>query len=198
MTASVSDHDLWARGAAGHASAFGELFERHSDAIYNYLFRRTADWAAAEDLTSVVFLEAWRRCKEVRLESESALPWLYGVATNVLRNERRSRRRHSAALARLSGERDHADFIESSVERIDDECAMAQALALVARLPKSQQDVFALCVWSELSYDAAALALGIPSGTVRSRLSRTRARLAELIVASGHEDSKSTAKPKVV
>jgi RNA polymerase sigma-70 factor, ECF subfamily len=57
-------------------SGFGRLFERHGRAVYNYCFRRTADWSAAEDLTSVVFLEAWRRRKDLRLDGDSLLPWL--------------------------------------------------------------------------------------------------------------------------
>src|SRR5690606_11322289 len=57
----VTDGDLWQKAAKGDPSAFGALFERHADAVYNHCFRRTGSWEAAEDLTSVVFLEAWRR-----------------------------------------------------------------------------------------------------------------------------------------
>ena len=157
-------------------AGFGTLFERHGRAIYNYCFRRTADWSAAEDLTSVVFLEAWRKRKDVRLQGESLLPWLYGVATNVLRNRSRSLRRHRAALERLP--RGHeADFADDVAERIDDESQMAVVLDAFLALPKRDQDVLALCVWSELSYEEAAVALDVPVGTVRSRLSRARARL---------------------
>jgi RNA polymerase sigma-70 factor (ECF subfamily) len=70
--------------------------------------------------------------------------------------------------------------------RIDDELRMRSALGLLARLPRRDQDVLALCVWQELSYEEAALALGLPVGTVRSRLSRARARLRELREACGH------------
>jgi RNA polymerase sigma-70 factor (ECF subfamily) len=97
-----TDNALWERAAAGEPDAFGALYERHARAIYNYLFRRCADWALAEDLTSVVFLEAFRRRSEVEMRQGKVLPWLYGVATNVLRNQRRSLRRHAAALKRLS------------------------------------------------------------------------------------------------
>lgn len=64
---------------------------------------------------------------------------------------------------------------------------MAAALRVVADLPRRQQDVLALCVWSGLDYEAAAAALGVPVGTVRSNLSRARSRLRELLAASGHE-----------
>ena len=86
------DSILWARSRAGDADAFGLLFERHAKAIYNYCFRRLGDWAAAEDMLSIVFLEAWRR-RDKELPPDKVLPWLYGIATNVVRNRRRSERR---------------------------------------------------------------------------------------------------------
>ncbi|HUC22490.1 MAG TPA: sigma factor [Streptosporangiaceae bacterium] len=55
------DAALWQAAAAGEHAAFGQLFDRHATAVYNYLYRRTADWSAAEDLTAAVFLQAWRR-----------------------------------------------------------------------------------------------------------------------------------------
>ena len=65
---------------------------------------------------------------------------------------------------------------------------MQRVLALLAQLPRRERDVFVLCAWSELSYEDAALALGIPVGTVRSRLSRARVRLRELAPGFGHEE----------
>jgi RNA polymerase sigma-70 factor (ECF subfamily) len=155
---------------------FGLLFERHGRAVYNYCFRRTADWSVAEDLTSIVFLEAWRKRNEVRIHGDTLLPWLYGVATNVLRNRSRSLRRYRSALARLPVEHE-ADFADEAGERIDDERQMRRVLDALRRLPKRDQDVLALCAWSELTYEEAAVALDLPVGTVRSRLSRARRRL---------------------
>lgn len=68
-----SDRELW-EAASGSAAAFGALFERHAKAVYNFCFRRTADWAAAEDLAAAVFLEAWRKRDEVKLAQDSLLP----------------------------------------------------------------------------------------------------------------------------
>jgi RNA polymerase sigma factor (sigma-70 family) len=181
-----TDAELWRLAASGEAPAFGLLFERHGRAVYNFCFRRTANWAAAEDLTSIVFLEAWRRRSEVRLKDGRALPWLLGVATNVLRNRRRSERRHRAALARLPLER-VADFADDADARLDDERRMRTTLRAVTKLPRREQEVIALCAWGGLSYEDAALALRLPVGTVRSRLSRARARLRELGDRDGHE-----------
>jgi len=85
-----NDAVLWQQAADGDRAAFGVLFERHCRSVYNYCFRRTGDWSQAEELTAIVFLEAWRRRRGVRLERDEALPWLLGVATNVLRNLRRA------------------------------------------------------------------------------------------------------------
>jgi DNA-directed RNA polymerase specialized sigma24 family protein len=65
---------------------------RHARAVYNRCFRLTASWSAAEDLTQTTFLHAWRKCGAVRLEHDSARPWLLAVATNMARNHRRGLR----------------------------------------------------------------------------------------------------------
>jgi RNA polymerase sigma-70 factor (ECF subfamily) len=188
VVAELSDRALWQQARDGHEAAFGVLFERHAGRIYNYCFRRTGDWAMAEDLTSTTFLLAWRSRGRAPLEAESALPLLYGIATNLLRNQRRSLRRRREAFARLPLERtEEPDFAEEGSIRLDDQVAMRQLLQLFARLPRREQDVIALCEWSELSYEDAAVALDIPIGTVRSRLARGRRRLRELATATGPE-----------
>jgi RNA polymerase sigma-70 factor (ECF subfamily) len=180
-----SDSLLWSRSRAGDADAFAQLFERHAKAIYNFCFRRVGDWSVAEDLLSIVFLEAWRR-RDRELPPDKVLPWLYGIATNVVRNRRRSERRFAAALRRVPKPDSEPGFAELADTRLDDVREMERALALIERLPRHEQDVFALCAWSDLSYEEAAIALDIPIGTVRSRLSRARARLRELDPPVGH------------
>src|ERR1035437_7811734 len=93
MSDDPTDLELWQRAAAHDGAAFGQLFERHSRAVYNHCFRRTASWSSAEDLTSIVWAEAWRRRKDVRLHGESILPWLLAVANTCLRNLHASQRR---------------------------------------------------------------------------------------------------------
>ena len=180
------DSSLWSKARSGDADAFGLLFERHAKAIYNFCFRRTGSWDAAEDLLSIVFLEAWRR-RDQELPPGKVLPWLYGIATNVVRNRRRCERRFRRALARVPAPCPEGGFESDADRRLDDERRMKDALDLLARLPRHEQEVFVLCAWSELSYQDAALALGLPVGTVRSRLSRARGRLRELDPATGHE-----------
>jgi RNA polymerase sigma-70 factor (ECF subfamily) len=185
----LSDQELWEKAVAGDAGAFGLLFERHARPVYNLCFRRTGNWAVAEDLTSEVFLLAWRRRREVVFTTDggSVLPWLLGVAVNIARNRLRSDRRAVAAVARLDARAAEADFSDDVVGRLADERQMAEVLAVVERLPGHEQEVLALCAWSDLSYEDCALALGVPVGTVRSRLSRARMHLRELLDARGHE-----------
>jgi RNA polymerase sigma factor (sigma-70 family) len=159
--------------------SFGDLFERHAPDIYGFCFRRTGDGRASEDLTQAVFLEAWRRRNEVELAPEDVRPWLFGVALNLVRNQRRSLRRHRAALARLPRPRADADVGDDLAQRLDDEQRAREVLERVRRLSRGEQDVVALCAWAELTYDQAAKVLGVPVGTVRSRLARARARLKE-------------------
>lgn len=170
------DGELWAEVSSGGADAFGILFERHARRVYNYCFRRTGDWARAEDLTSVVFLECWRR-RGIALDSDKVLSWLFGIATNVCRTEQRSLARHRAALRRLPMSEPTLEFADAALDRLEDEERMRALLSLVRHLPRREQEVLGLCVWAELSYEDAAAALQIPVGTVRSRLARARARL---------------------
>jgi RNA polymerase sigma-70 factor (ECF subfamily) len=182
----TTDGELWARAREGDGEAFGRLYERHARAVYNYLFRRLADWCEAEDLTAVVFLEAFRRRNDVAVEADLVRGWLFGIATNVARNRARARRRHRAALGRLP-RAEAGEFADDVAARLDAERRMRGLLGTLSRLPREQQDVVALCLWSELSYEEAAAALGVPVGTVRSRLSRARAALREPTPGRGRD-----------
>lgn len=188
------DAALWARVRSGDSEAFGLLFERYGQAIYGYCFRRTADADRAADLTSVTFLEVWRR-REVALPGDKVLPWVFGVAKNVLRNERRNRRRYKAALDRLPATLDQQDVADEATDRIDGERRMREALHLLGRLPRGERDVFVLAGWQGLSPEDAAHVLGIAPGAARTRLSRARKRLALL---TGTEDSASSPTTKGV
>jgi RNA polymerase sigma factor (sigma-70 family) len=178
---SVSDTELWAQATEQYAGqAFGELFERHSDRVYAHCFNRTGSWSMAEDLTSVVFLEAWRRRREVRFSGESVLPWLLAVANNATLNAQRTLRRHRRLLVKLPRADAEPDIAEDAVIRVDTERAVAHLLCAVRDLREPEREVLALCDWAGLSYAEAATALNLPAGTVRSRLSRARQHLREL------------------
>ncbi len=178
---SASDQDLWSQAANEYAEeAFGELFERHADRVYAHCFSRTGSWSMAEDLTSVVFLEAWRRRGEVRFSGDSALPWLLGVANNATRNAQRSLRRHNLLLAKLPPPGEEVDIAADAAAKVDQERLAQHLLCAMGGLRQAEQEVLALCDWAGLSYAEAAVAMGVPEGTVRSRLSRARQRLRDL------------------
>jgi RNA polymerase sigma factor (sigma-70 family) len=168
--------------AATDPEAFGELFRRHSRAVYAYCARRTGDLHAAEDLTSVTFLEAFRRRRTLRLSSTSALPWLLGVANNVTRNTERSVRRYRSALGRVSPPPDGTSAEEVAIEHIGAQQALTRAVEALRQLSPAEQDIVHLVLWSELSYADAASSLGIPVGTVRSRLASARQKLTAITI----------------
>lgn len=173
----VCDEDLLRRAQRGDAAAFGLLFREHSAVVYTYCFHRLGSWSAAEEATSVVFLEVWRRRSKAVTVSGSLKPWLLGVATNVMRNQRRAERRYAAALHRLPPSRAEPDHADEVVARLDDERRMQSVLRELASLDRDMQEVITLVAMEGLSYADAAVTLGIPVGTVRSRLARARARL---------------------
>jgi RNA polymerase sigma factor (sigma-70 family) len=171
---------LRARVRDGDADAFGELFDSFAAHVYNHAFRLTGDWATAEDVMSLTFLEAWRTRDRISPAGGSLRPWLLGVATHVVHGQHRARRRHRESLARLGPTPDQPDFAEDVSGRIDDAARIDALHGSLAKLRAPEREVLALCVWSGLSYAEAAEALGIPVGTVRSRLARARNRLAGL------------------
>ncbi|MEV6972497.1 RNA polymerase sigma factor [Kitasatospora sp. NPDC093806] len=168
----IRDGDQW---------AFGELFDESAGDLYRYAVRVCGDWAVAEDVVQLTFLEAWRLRRKLRDGEESVRPWLFGIAANVLRNTGRAARRHRAAMERMP-ERDVVpDFADELVSRLDDSAQLAAARRALGGLRKAERDVFGLCVWAGLDYVSAAEALGVPVGTVRSRLSRARTKLRALV-----------------
>jgi RNA polymerase sigma-70 factor (ECF subfamily) len=171
------DQSQRTRVRAGDHDEFGVLFTDHARAVYNHAFRLTGNWSAAEEVVSLTFLEAWRLRGTIRQEGGSLLPWLLGITLNVARNASRASRRHQAAMTRLPPAHTVPDFADELAGRLDDARQLEQVHAAIKNLRRTEQDVIALCVWSGLDYAEAAEALGIPVGTVRSRLSRARRKL---------------------
>ncbi|MFF4873996.1 RNA polymerase sigma factor [Streptomyces sp. NPDC000961] len=180
------------RVRSGDRAAFAEIFDEHARVVYAHAVRTTGDWALAEDVMSLTFLEAWRLRDKLRDEVRSVRAWLLGIATNVMRNTSRSARRHREAMSRLSLPEPLPDFSDEVVGQMVDAQRLAAAARALQRLKRTEREVFALVVWSDLGYAAAAEALGIPVGTVRSRLSRAREKLRRLV------DEELAADPRVV
>ncbi|ONI74893.1 RNA polymerase subunit sigma-70 [Actinosynnema sp. ALI-1.44] len=175
------DAALWQRAAAGNKAAFGELFERHAQAVWNHAFRLTGSWSLAEDLTSMTFLTAWRKLPEVTLVRDSALPWLYAVAGNLARTEFRSAGRFTKLLRRIPPTDTIEDHAESVAEKVDGEGRMRVLLDAIAKLPKAERQAVELCLVGEVSTSEAAELLGLEEVSIRSRVSRARARLRRVL-----------------
>ncbi|MEV8633200.1 RNA polymerase sigma factor [Streptosporangium sp. NPDC051023] len=173
---SFSDDATLIQESLADPDRFAGLFDRHADEIHRYAARRLDDITAAEDVTAETFLTAFRKRKRYDLSRADARPWLYGIASNLISGHRRSEVRRLKALARQAPE--PADgFEERSAERVTaDRLRPALATAL-AGLRSAERDLLLLVAWAELTYEEAAQALGIPVGTVRSRLSRTRTKI---------------------
>jgi RNA polymerase sigma-70 factor (ECF subfamily) len=176
-----SDEALWTRSRAGDTVAFAVLFDRHADAVYTHGVRRTGSRTDAEDLTTMVFLAAWRKAGGVRFVDGSLKPWLLVVASNLARTQARSRRRYEHLVARLPRDDLEPDIADEAIRDVAAEQFSRQLAGCLALLRAAEQDVIALCDIEELSYADAARALGVPIGTVRSRLSRARRKLRPLL-----------------
>jgi len=182
-----------ARVRAGDENTFRVLFQDHGRAVYNHCFRLTGDWSVAEDCVSLVFLEAWRIREKVEPHGGSLLPWLLGIATNVVHHRRRTAWRHRALMERMPPPGLLPDFADEVVGRLEDQERIAAVRRALDQLSRPDREVLALCVWAGLDYAATAEALEVPVGTVRSRLSRARRRLEKLAQKNLEQDPEPAA-----
>jgi len=177
-----SDATLIARSLA-EPEMFATIFDRHFAAIHRYLARRVGS-ARADDLASQTFAVAFERRTSFKADVESARPWLFGIATNLMRNAARSEQRLLAAVARLDAESagDLQEEVERTLARVDASREVDRIAAILVALDSDQRDVLLLHAWGDLSYEEIAQALSVPVGTVRSRLSRVRAKLSPTLI----------------
>lgn len=164
-----TDAELLCRSATEPA-VFGEVYERHGVAVRRYVVSRVGI-ANGEDLAAEVFIRAFRTREKCRAEHGSARPWLLGVANNVIGDHRRIERRRLVTVERL--------LVEQREAAAQTDAGLTpEVIHALRRLPASHRDTLLLMVWGELSRDEVAAALGVPVGTVNSRIARARKRLA--------------------
>jgi RNA polymerase sigma factor (sigma-70 family) len=178
----------------GEPQAFGRVFDRHAPLVHRYLTSRVgAD--DADDLLSEVFLVAFRGRAGYEARFASSVPWLLGIATNVVRHHRRSEGRRWAVLRRLNQEPDGPvdpaldDGAKNLMGRVESE----QIEIALSRIDERYRDVLILHAGFDLTYAEIATTLGLRLGTVRSRISRGRTKLRELLATSGQYISDDTA-----
>jgi RNA polymerase sigma factor (sigma-70 family) len=170
-----TDASDWDEAQAGDGRAFARVFRRDRERVRRHAIAVTGSVADAEDVVAVTFFEAWRHRDRVRFVDDSLEAWLVATATNVARNLARSSRRYSELLNRLPEP-------EPSVPPGEE---YGSALPAIRDLPPREREVVALCLIAGYGEREAAAALGIPPGTVKSRLSRARRRLQATLRAEG-------------
>ena len=158
------DAGLWVRVRQGDELALAGLFDRYEGRLFRHASRLLTHREDAKDAVTVAFFELWRKRASVRLVDGSPLPWLVNTVAHCARNLERSGRRYRALLA-----------AEPTSHDLDD----SGVLAALKRLPEREQSVIVLSVLEGYSEREVAEALGVPAGTVKSRLSRAKARLRE-------------------
>lgn len=155
---------------------FAVVFRRHCGQIQRYVTRRLGP-GAADDIVAETFLVAFRTRPAYQQDRPDARPWLYGIATNLIHRHRRAEVRQYRALARTGSDPVTVPFTEQVDAKVSADAESRRIAAALASLPAAHRDALLLVAWGGLNYEQAALALGVPVGTVRSRLSRARARL---------------------
>ena len=184
-----SDAAVIARSLAD-PELFGELFDRHWPAVYRYCRSRAG--AEGEDLAAETFRLAFDQRARYQLDRSDARPWLLGLATNLIRNHLRSCARGTRALGRLAQAGAADDPTDTIIERAEAALlgpALAQALD---GTDSRDRDALLLYVWNDLSYEEVAAALGVPVGTVASRISRARLRLRASLADLGRRPQQPT------
>jgi RNA polymerase sigma-70 factor (ECF subfamily) len=152
---------------------FATLFDRHYERIWRYLNRR-AGRAVADDLAGETFVRAFAGRTGYDLEQPDARPWLYGIATNLLRERSRSESRRLRAYARAAEPEVDDDLAEEAQGRIDAAALAPAVAAALAELAPNDRDALLLLALGDLDYEGIAVATKAPVGTVRSRLHRAR------------------------
>lgn len=158
--------------------AFSGIFERHVRPVGGYIRRRIgAD--AVDDALSETFLVAFRRRGSFDLGVGSALPWLLGIATRIVKRHRADEARQWRSFEAASGAASVVDGgHDAAADRLDADAALRTLAPRIAALSAKDRDTLLLYAWGDLTYEQIALALGVPVGTVRSRLNRVRRKLA--------------------
>ena len=155
---------------------FSVIFDRYFTAIHRYAAARLGP-AAADDVAADTFLAGFDQRGRYDLTRPEAKAWLYGIATNLISRHRRDELRLYRALSRSATR----DDVESHADRVTDRVAAEQLSPRLARalkrLSQGDRDALMLVACADLSYAEAAFALGVPIGTVSSRLNRARAKL---------------------
>ncbi|WP_433243309.1 RNA polymerase sigma factor [Streptosporangium sp. CA-135522] len=155
---------------------FATLFTRHAPALKRYVIRRLGQ-DPAEDVVAETFAAAFQNRDSYDPARGDARSWLYGITTNLIGRHRRREIALYRALSRTGADSVTEPFTDQVDERVVANGARRRLAAALAGLPRGNRDALLLVTWADLTYEQTTEALGVPVGTVRSRVSRARSRL---------------------
>lgn len=174
--------------------AFAIVFDRHWPRIHRFCVSRAG--AAGEDLAAEVFRIAFDERRRFDADADNAAPWLYGIATNLLRHWFRGQARGTAALARTDRD-DARDGDDDALSRVEAQQLGPQLAAALASIAAPDRDALLLYAWADLTYAQIAAATAVPIGTVRSRINRARVQvrthLPQTPTSPGHRRARARA-----
>ena len=173
--ADADDAELIARSVA-EPEVFAQLYDRHAADLYRYVLRRLGA-GLADDVVGETFLIAFRQRDRYDTGRPQARPWLYGIAVNLIGKHRRAELRSYRALARTGFDPVAASWSDVIDGQVTAAASRGPLAAALRSLNDGDRHVLLLVAWADLSYDEVATALGIPLGTVRSRLNRARKKM---------------------
>ncbi len=175
LPAELTDGEL-IRRSIDDPLLFEGVFDRHYDQIFRYVVRRVGA-ADGPDIAADVFVVAFEQRTRFWADQESAAPWLFGIAANLAKRHARSQARRNRAYLKAAQPHNPDSTADRIVDRVDAEAQAGALNQAMGSLRSRDREVLLLVALSDLSYQEVAQALNIPVGTVRSCLSRTRARL---------------------
>jgi len=158
---------------------FGAVFDRHWARLHAYCTSRAG--AAGEDIAAETFRTAFDRRRRYDRGVQDARPWLYSIATNLLRHHFRSAVRGERAGRRVRAFAELESVVQP-LEQLESQLLGPRLSEALSSLAEIDREALLLLAWAELDYQEIALALEVPIGTVRSRIHRARARVREHIV----------------
>lgn len=175
------------RASLADPDRFAELYDKYAGQLYRYAYQRVGP-QHADDVVAETFLAAFQARRSYDPDRAEARPWLFGILTRKLARHHRSEKARLRAWARAVPDGDTPGPAERVAARVTAGGVAAELAAALAGLSRGDRDVLLIVAWGELSYEEAAAALGIPVGTVRSRLHRAKKRVRESLGGSDPTD----------
>lgn len=166
---------------------FGELYDRHASTIHRYAARRAGSYAA-DDVMSETFLVAFERRETFDEGRDDARPWLFGIATNLLRRHHRAEAKNLRLLAKAAPREELPEVLGRIAEAVDAQALVGRIAKKLKGMAAIDRETILLYAWADLSYEGIAQAMGVPVGTVRSRMNRARKGLKNELGLSALEE----------